>query len=105
MIVGFIALATANLSGGSWVAAWILLGLAIIGSVGLLLTRDRIPPSHASGQEVFWHPHGWKPRQVEIVRVEPGEPEYAIVRLDTGEIKSALTADLHVPYLTRLKYS
>lgn len=110
--IGMIAALIAAVIGLATASAWV--GVAVFAVLAALLlgfwylTRDRLPPSHVQDQEVYWRPHGWEPRKVKILRVEatePPQPEYAFVELDDGEVKIAPTADLSVPYLTRLKYS
>lgn len=104
LIAAIVGLATAT----AWLGVVVFAGLAALLLWFWYLTRDRLPPSHAQGQQVYWRPHGWEPRKVKIIRVEPGEPghpEYVFVELDEGDVRTASTADLTVPYLTRLKYS
>lgn len=105
MIAAVIATIAALVTGNAGLGVLIFVVLAALLLLFWLLTRDCIPSSHVQGQEIYWRPHGWEPRKVKILRVEPGEPEYAFVELNEGEVRTASTADLSAPLLTRLKYS
>jgi hypothetical protein len=104
LIVGAISLVVGLTTGNTGLALVILVVLAALLLAFWYLTQNRIPVDLLNGLEVEWQPRGFKSQKVKVIRVENGEPEYAIVELD-GKPKTALVTELSLTLADRLKYS